>query len=1171
MSRKPSTIGARALVVILAGIVTGLVAAYPAVLGFPAGPRLALAAGPKPKPTPTPTPTPSPTPAPPPPADSAVAFQMGATHAGAQPGDALTPGLARRWEVDLGGNVPYPLIADGKVYVTAHGIDAAGHTGLYALDQGSGRTVWGPALMPPTNSALTAYDGGLVFVQSDAAVVRAFDGRTGAPAWTTTLPGQYSSNNVAPTAINGIVYTVAYGAGSTVYAVAESTGSILWSTAANIAGPGSPAVTGTGVYLADDCNVYDLDPATGARIWLNSRGGSCGSGATPVVYRGLVYDRSTVGQPSLVLDAGTGAQVGTFSSPSTVANGIAPAPAFDGGQGFFLAGKTLEAHDLATGAVNWTFTAPPAFTDPVSGVGALASPPIVANGYVYVASNSGFLYALAESTGQVAWTDRLWVGFQYGYQAAEQVAMAVGQGGLAAPFGSSLVFYTSGVATTPNPQPAAGGVDQAGSFQLNAQHTGGQAADPLRFPFAKLWSAATGGLPSYPLIAGGRVYFGDGGNVVARNEADGSTAWGPLTLSPSSALPAYDNGTIFAIAAEGTLSALDAATGAQRWSTQLQASGFQSNPTAANGSVYVAGGGILFAVSEATGAVLWSQSVVGSGDSSPVVTATGVYLAYTCPEVYDFDPATGALIWHVGPSSCAAPQGAGPRSAVLYQGRLYVRDTATDLVLDPATGAQLGVFRSIYPPVFSGSMAFFTNTGSVEGWDLTTGSMVWRWDTESHQVQGGGLSFDTPTSPSIVVNGYVLLGMGPNVYALDGRTGRQVWMGATGTSTTSATSTFAVSAGEGFAAVSVNGAVEAFSTGGTVIPPAQTAADEFVSHQVDAAHTGAQASDLLAPPLTQRWAMDLGGPVSYPLIVGGRAFFTVQASPPIAGSQLHAVDLATGASVWGPVALQGPGGSGQAMLAADSGRVFVQQSSVLHAFDAGSGAELWSRFTGSNPVAAGGRLYAGPMRLDEESGAEIWHTSEVDSRLDTVSATDVYVDIGGETVDDLDASTGLVRWKHWNASASPFLEPALFGGRLYTNDQPQSAKEQHPILDSATGAQVGTYTSDAAAAFAGNLAYFVNGGALEAHNLPDLGLAWAFAGDGKLATSPVVANGVVYIGSTNGNLYALDAVQGTLLWTAAVGSAMGPPDPVFSPQLSDLAVGEGWLLVPAGNRLVAYS
>lgn len=1149
------------LVVIIAGVVAGALAASPAVLGVPAGPHLALAARPKPtpapSPTPTPVPTPSPTPAPPPPADSAVAFQIGAAHAGAQPGDALTPGLARRWEVDLGGTVSYPLIVDGKVYVTAHAFDAAGDTGLYALDQGSGRTVWGPALIPPTNSALTAYDGGRVFVQSDAAVIRAFDGRTGAPAWTTTLPGQPFSNNVAPTAINGTVYTVAYGSGSTVYALSESTGGILWSAAANVGGQGSPAVTGTGVYLADDCNVYDLDPATGAQIWLNSRGCSGGGGVTPVVYHGLVYVRNTVGQPSLTLDASTGARVGTFSA--------GPAPAFDGGQGFFLVGRTLEAHDLGTGAVTWTFTAPPAFTDPVSGVGALVSAPAVANGHVYVASSSGFLHALAEGTGQVAWSDHVGVAFQL----PERTGLAIGQGSLAAPFGSTLVFYTSAVATTPSPlPPPSGGMDQAGSYQLNAQHTGGQDADPLRFPFAKLWSAATSGSLSYPLIAGGHVYFGDGGNLVARNEADGSTSWGPLTLSQSSVLPAYDSGTVFAIATEGTLSALDAATGAQRWSTRLPASGFQSSPTAANGSVYVAGGGSLFAVSEATGSVLWSQSVLGSGDSSPVVTATGVYLAYTCPEVYDFDPATGALIWHVGPASCT-PQGAGPRSTVLYQGRLYVRDTSTDLALDPATGAQLGVFRSMYPPAFSGSMAFFTNAGSVEGWDLTTSSMVWRWDTETLQIPGGGLNFDTPSSPSIVVNGYVLLGMGPNVYALDGRTGRQVWMGATGISTSSATATLAVSAGEGFAAVAVSGAVEVFSTGGAVNPPAPTASDESVSHQVDAAHTGAQAGDPLAPPLTQRWAMDLGGPVSYPLIAGGRAFFTVQVSP-TAGSLLHAVDLATGAPVWGPVALQGPGG-GEAMLAADSGRVFVQQSGVLHAFDVGSGAELWSRFTGSNPVAGGGRLYAGPMRLDEESGAEIWRTSGVESRLDTVTVTDVYVDVGGETVVDLDAATGLVRWGPAAGGATPFLEPALFGGRLYTNDQPPSAKEQHPILDAGTGAQVGTYTSDAAAAFAGNLAYFVNGGALEAHGLPDLGLAWTFAGDGKLATSPVVANGVVYIGSTSGNLYALDAARGTLLWTAAVGSAMAPPDPLFSPQLADLAVGEGWLLVPAGSRLVAYS
>lgn len=108
-------------------------------------------------------------------------------------------------------------------------------------------------------------------------------------------------------------------------------------------------------------------------------------------------------------------------------------------------------------------------------------------------------------------------------------------------------------------------------------------------------------------------------------------------------------------------------------------------------------------------------------------------------------------------------------------------------------------------------------------------------------------------------------------------------------------------------------------------------------------------------------------------------------------------------------------------------------------------------------------------------------------------------------------------------------------------------------------------------AFAGCLAYFVVGGVLQAHNLSDLSLAWTFAGDGNLVTAPVVANGVVYIGSSSGNLYGVDAATGSQVWTANVGAAMSSPDPMFAPELIGLAVGEGWLQVPAGTGMVAYS
>jgi outer membrane protein assembly factor BamB len=291
------------------------------------------------------------------------------------------------------------------------------------------------------------------------------------------------------------------------------------------------------------------------------------------------------------------------------------------------------------------------------------------------------------------------------------------------------------------------------------------------------------------------------------------------------------------------------------------------------------------------------------------------------------------------------------------------------------------------------------------------------------------------------------------------------------------------------------------------------------------------------------------------------------------------VDIATGATAWGPVSLTGPATGCPAILAADNGRVFVQESGVLHALDAGSGTELWSRLVGEgltcpNPVASAGQLFVGPMRLDEETGAQLWLRNLGFARLDAITATDVYVDTGCENLSDLAAADGRQAWTRSGTtcdSGTPFLAPGLFGGRLYTQDFALSDPSPRAIVDAGTGAQVSTYASRVPPAFAGSLAYFVVGGVLEAHNLSDLSLAWTFAGDTTLVTAPVVANGVVYVGSSSGNLYGVDTALGTQLWAAGVGTALSAPDPVFAPELTGLAVGEGWLLVPAGTRLTAYS
>ena len=64
--------------------------------------------------------------------------------------------------------------------------------------------------------------------------------------------------------------------------------------------------------------------------------------------------------------------------------------------------------------------------------------------------------------------------------------------------------------------------------------------------------------------------------------------------------------------------------------------------------------------------------------------------------------------------------------------------------------------------------------------------------------------------------------------------------------------------------------------------------------------------------------------------------------------------------------------------------------------------------------------------------------------------------------------------------------------------------------------------------FRGNLAHT---GAYDAAGVPKLsGLKWKFHAGGLIVSSPAIAEGLVYVGSTDGNLYAVDAQSGAMKW-----------------------------------------
>jgi outer membrane protein assembly factor BamB len=320
-----------------------------------------------------------------PPGTAATAYQLNAGHTGAV-GDGFWTGALRRWSVNLGAAISYPLIVGNEVYVTAGDNNSAGSR-LYAINATTGTLDWGPVEVGAGSpwSGL-AYDGGRVFTVNEHGTMEAFNAATGALAWTVQLPGQYMFSS-PPTATAGVVYTGGAGSGGTLYAVDESTGAVLWTSSVMNGDNSSPAVSSSGVYVSYACGqTYDFAPGSGALQWHVNTSCEGGGGKTPVLANGRLYVRD-FSYPG-VFDAATGALLGTFAASG-------PAPAVTASTVYDLQAGRLSASGTAPGsATSWTF----------SGDGTLSSAPLVAGGDVFVAGTSGNIYALDGASGAVLWS-----------------------------------------------------------------------------------------------------------------------------------------------------------------------------------------------------------------------------------------------------------------------------------------------------------------------------------------------------------------------------------------------------------------------------------------------------------------------------------------------------------------------------------------------------------------------------------------------------------------------------------------------------------------------------------------------------------------------------------------------------------------------------------------------
>src|SRR5262249_28500741 len=99
----------------------------------------------------------------------------------------------------------------------------------------------------------------------------------------------------------------------------------------------------------------------------------------------------------------------------------------------------------------------------------------------------------------------------------------------------------------------------------------------------------------------------------------------------------------------------------------------------------------------------------------------------------------------------------------------------------------------------------------------------------------------------------------------------------------------------------------------------------------------------------------------------------------------------------------------------------------------------------------------------------------------------------------------------------------------------------------------------------------LNFGTLSSIRLASRTIRWTFTGDGGLITAPVVVNGTVFIGSSTGKVYGIDAATGGPVWIGTSPQAIiedsedGGPTPPAGP-----AAGENLLIFHGENSLLAW-
>ena len=305
-----------------------------------------------------------------------------------------------------------------------------------------------------------------------------------------------------------------------------------------------------------------------------------------------------------------------------------------------------------------------------------------------------------------------------------------------------------------------------------------------RPPYRTIWRFRAVSLLEFPpVIAHRRLYFESNSGVMwAISAQTGLRSWRRTTGRCAASSPAIAGNLVIATflnkrpcnqsgsGLDGLVVAYNGGGGSVVWQRRIGPS--ESSPLVANGLVYVGDwNGKVWALDAQTGAIRWTHQVDGEVKGGLALDGNTVFVGSYDHHVYAFDARTGALRWRTGAQLGLGSQGTFYSTPAAAYGRVYIGATDGKVYSFGATSGterwSYGTGSYVYasPAVWRERVYVGSYSGTFYCFDAATGEVKWSFHADG-QISGS----------ATVMDGIVYFAtLSRTTYGLDALTGRRVW------------------------------------------------------------------------------------------------------------------------------------------------------------------------------------------------------------------------------------------------------------------------------------------------------------------------------------------------------------------------------------------------------------